>query len=159
MLGIGQSYGLRVVVLGVVRLLRSLVAIAAIESARGGGHWTLWLRRAVCADEELVVLAGGYAVAPVELLQVPIARGRSVGGIAVVSAWRAAIVGILILAGRAHIRVWDVGIVVVLAVSVVRHGDRKARRWLGRRDGCGCGGKRHSRGYLTKLRGHHDQGR
>ena len=58
----------------------------------------------------------------------PVASGRSIRGIAIVLAWRAAVVGILILARRAHIGVRDVGVVVVLAVSVVRHDGGKARR-------------------------------
>lgn len=162
-LGIGQSYGLRIVVLGVVcllLLLPPLVAITTPISARGRRHWALrQLRGAVGTYEQLVILAGGDAVAPVELLDMPVASGRSIGGIAIILAWRAAVVGVLILALGAHIGVRDVWVVVVLAVSVVRHDGGKARRGLGRRGGCRCGRKRHSRGYLTELRGHHDRGR
>jgi hypothetical protein len=64
----------------------------------------------------------------------------------------------------------DIGLLACFHLSVVCSGCSSSGRsrsttWRragaimsGRRDGCRCGRSRHSRGYLRRLRGHHDRG-
>lgn len=160
LLGVRQGDGLGIVVLRVVLLLWRLrgVAVGAVVAAgRGRRRALAQLRGAVVADEELVVLARGHAVAP-RRLEIAVSCGSSVGVVAGINAWRPAVVRVLVLLARRAARVRYVGVVVILAVSVVRHGGVWAWSGLGRRDGWWCGRRRHSRGYVIWSRGQHDNG-
>jgi hypothetical protein len=88
-----------------------LILVSAAAVGRG---------RARVTDEQLVILARGKAVAPPRRLRVSIA-GASALGIPIIRAWHRLLVGVLIW-GPSRVRVRDVGIIVVLSVSVVRHG-------------------------------------
>jgi hypothetical protein len=139
MLGVGQSYGGRAVVLRVVLLLLwllLLVAVATAVAAHGGrGRALVHLRRAGAANEQLVVRALCIAVAASR--RISVARSPSVGVVAIIGAWRSAIVvRVLVLARRTAVAgVGYAGIVVVLPVPVVRHGAGFSRRRERRRDG------------------------
>lgn len=152
LLGVWKGDGLGIVVLRVVLLLGLRgVGVVAVVPSRRRGHWTLiQLRGAGAADEELVILAGSHAVAPGGL-GISIACCSAVCLVPIVYAWRAAGVGVLILVLGAAARVWDVGVVVVLAVAVVRHGGARGWAALGRCDGV-RGGRGRGRHSFTRLR-------
>lgn len=152
LLGVGQGYGLGIVVLWVVLLLLGLwwVSIAAVVAARGGRCRRLaQLLGAMLAHEQLVVCARRVAVAP-GWRGIAIGGGASVGLVGVVCVGRPAMVGVWILRGCAsRTRVRYAGVVVVLAVAVVRHGGEGALRGLGGRDG----GWVRSKSSFTRLSG------
>jgi hypothetical protein len=147
-LWVGQGYSRRTVVLRVVLLLglgRGLllrwVAVAAAVCGRRGRRCLVHLRGVGPAHEQLVVLALRVAVAPGGRVAIP--GGAAVGLLPIISAWRPASVGVLVLCWRAVVGVGYAGVVVVLAVPVVRHGAGAGAvgslGGFGRRDGGAVG--------------------